>query len=81
MRVMEVFLFEVLDYNLNRKKAVSKKLEAAERDFTFKTEIKQGNLVLIFSAATYVEFKIITKTIINNSGLPSLLLPVHFFFW
>ena len=58
-----------VDYNLNRKKAVSKKLEAAERDFTVKTEIKPGNLVLIFSAAAYVEFKIITKTVINNSGL------------
>ena len=58
-----------VDYNLNRKKAVNKKLEAAERDFTVKTEIKPGNLVLIFSAAAYVEFKIITKTVINNSGL------------
>ena len=58
-----------VDYNLNRKKAVNKKLEAAERDFTVKTEIKPVNLVLIFSAAAYVEFKIITKTVINNSDL------------
>jgi hypothetical protein len=39
------------------------------RLFTVKTEIKPGNLVLIFSAAAYDEFKIITKTVINNSDL------------
>ena len=58
-----------VDYNLNKRKAVNKKLEAAERGFTVKTEIKPGNLVLIFSAAAYVEFNIITKSVINNSGL------------
>jgi DNA-binding beta-propeller fold protein YncE len=58
-----------VDYILNRKKTVKKKLEDAERGFTVKTEIKPGNLVLIFSAAAYVEFKIITKSVINNSGL------------
>ncbi|CAG2247444.1 unnamed protein product [Mytilus edulis] len=60
---------KTVDYELNKRKAVSKKLDAAERLYTVKTEISPGNLVLIFSAAAYEEFKVITQSVVNNTGL------------
>lgn len=60
---------KTVEYILHKRKAVGKKLEAAERTFTVKPEISPGNLVLIFSAAAYAEFQIITRTVLQNSGL------------
>lgn len=60
---------KIVEYSLHKRKAVGKKLEAAERTFTVKPEISPGNLVLIFSAAAYAEFRIITRTVLQNSGL------------
>jgi len=60
---------KTVEYSLHKRKAVGKKLEAAERTFTVKPEISPGNLVLIFSAAAYAEFRIITRTVLQNSGL------------
>ena len=57
------------DYNLNKKKAVSNKLEAADRTFTVAPEIKGGNLVLIFSAAAYLEFRSVTESVLTSAGL------------
>ena len=56
-------------YNLNKKKAVSNKLEAAERTFSVAPEIKGGNLVLIFSAAAYLEFRSVTESVLSSAGL------------
>jgi hypothetical protein len=50
-----------VDYNLNRKKAVNKKLEAAERDFTVKIvkTVGERNCTLI----CYVILKYFLKSI------------------
>ena len=56
------------DYERNKRKTVGNKLESSERTFTVKPEIWNGNLILIFSAAAYEEFKVITQTVLQNSG-------------
>ena len=45
------------NYALNKKKAISKKLEAAQRAYDVTIEDKSGTLVLAFSAAAYEVFK------------------------
>ncbi|VDI05597.1 Hypothetical predicted protein [Mytilus galloprovincialis] len=47
-------------YTLNKPKAIAKKMEAAERTYSVTPQFTKGNLVLVFSAAAYEEFKYIT---------------------
>lgn len=58
-----------VDYELNKNKAISNKLEASERTLTVVPEYKSGNLVLTFSAAAYEEFRIVTKNVLLSSDL------------
>jgi len=55
-----------VSYTLDRNKAIGKKLEASSRLFTVSPEISPGNLVLVFSAAAYEEFKQVTLNVLNS---------------
>ncbi|CAC5401569.1 unnamed protein product [Mytilus coruscus] len=49
-----------VNYTLNKSKAIKQKTEAADRIYTVTPQFTKGNLVLIFSAASYEELKYIT---------------------
>ena len=55
-----------VSYTLDRNKAIGEKLEASSRPFTVSPEISPGNLVLVFSAAAYEEFKQVTLNVLNS---------------
>jgi hypothetical protein len=48
---------EVKPYELNKGRALAKKIDASNRDFDVEIELKRGTLVLEFSAAAYEIFK------------------------
>lgn len=55
-----------VSYTLDRNKAIEKKLEATRRPFTVTPVLSPGNLVLVFSAAAYEEFKQVTLNVLNS---------------
>jgi hypothetical protein len=54
-----------MNYNLNSKKALGKKIEASERELDCDIQLKSGTLVLTCSAAAY---EILKKTILIAYG-------------
>jgi len=58
-----------VQYELNKTRAINKKIEASDRQYTVVPELKSNNFVLTFSAAPYEEFKTITTNYIYSQGL------------
>ena len=57
-----------VDYNINRKKAIQKKVAAATRAYDLEIDDKHGTLVLTFSAAAYEIFKVELPTYLNQKS-------------
>ena len=57
-----------VDYTLNTKKALKKKLKATEREWNVRVENKSGTLVLEFTPAPYEVFKQNVKSFYEQSN-------------
>ena len=55
-----------VDYELNKTKAIKRKLEATARQHSITAQITSDNVVLTFSAAAYQEFKSVTFNYLQN---------------
>jgi hypothetical protein len=65
---------KTFNYELNKKRAVTKKLDASNR-LDLKAEMKHGNLIMEFSAACYLNFNQLVKT--HISGLKNTIIEVE----